>query len=44
MVYSFSIYKYGFLIPSRNFNNIKEFANGIKNSEVEFNKEIQRII
>ena len=36
-----SIYKYGFLIPNENVNNIKEFSNKIKTSEGKFKKKIK---
>lgn len=36
-----SIHKYGFLIPNENINNIKEFANKIKNSEDNFKEKIE---
>ena len=36
--YIASIYKYAFFIANKNFNNIKEFADEIKNSEDEFKK------
>lgn len=39
--YSFSIYKYGFLIPNRNFNNIKEFIDEIKKSEKIFKDKFE---
>lgn len=40
--YSFSIYKYGFLIPNINFNNIKEFSDEIKKSEEKFKEIIMK--